>query len=232
MRGGMSQRSDQDSVGWAPFEQLADRYDRWFDSEKGGRIFRVEAQCIRDLLVGVSRPWLEVGVGTGRFAAALHVDEGVDPSPAVLMYALRRGIRSEMGEAEALPYEDDYFGVAILIVTICFLQSPVKALSECHRVLRSDGSLVIGLVPKDSPWGEAYATKGLHGHPFYSVATFYTCREMIRMANQTGFFLEDARSCLLKGPRANVERYERPREDIVQGAGFVCMRFKADGNGS
>ena len=44
MCGGMPQRSDQHSVRWAPFERWTSRYDQWFNSEKGERIFRAEGQ--------------------------------------------------------------------------------------------------------------------------------------------------------------------------------------------
>ena len=63
---GVPERSDQHSVGWAPFERLADRYDAWFETGKGRLVFQVEAKCLRDLLEEAPRPWLEVGVGTGR----------------------------------------------------------------------------------------------------------------------------------------------------------------------
>ncbi|MCK5806545.1 MAG: class I SAM-dependent methyltransferase, partial [Lentisphaeria bacterium] len=118
------QQDDRHFPGWQPFEQLAERYDAWFDTERGARVFRVEAQCIGDLLVDRPRPWLEVGVGTGRFAAMLHVDEGVDPSSAVLRFASQRGIRTSVGKAEDLPYADHRFGAVVLVVTICFLKDP------------------------------------------------------------------------------------------------------------
>lgn len=76
----------------SPFERMAEAYDGWFETERGKLIFRLETDCIRDLLEETTRPWLEVGVGTGRFAAALHVDVGVDSSPAVLRIAGQRVI--------------------------------------------------------------------------------------------------------------------------------------------
>jgi ubiquinone/menaquinone biosynthesis C-methylase UbiE len=167
----MSRELPQHAESWTPFERLAERYDAWFDSEKGRRVFMVEANCIRDLLEEMPRPWLEVGVGTGRFAVALGVDEGVDPSPAVLRRAAQRGIRTRIGRAEEMPFGDGQVGVALLVVTICFLDDPRQAFEECRRVLRRDGYAVVGLVPKDSSWGNAYARKGNEGHPFYSVAT-------------------------------------------------------------
>jgi len=225
MCGGVSKRSDQHAVGWKPFERLADRYDAWFDSDKGRRVFRVEVECIRDLLEEMPRPWLEVGVGTGRFAAALDIDEGIDPSSAVLRYASQRGIRTRIGKAEELPYKSNRFGVMLLVVTICFLDDPAQAFGECRRVLRKDGYAIVGLVPKDSPWGEAYARKGAEGHPFYSAAKFYTSRQVIELAERAGLYLDRATSCLFEGPGRNVDAYHRPKEGIVKHAGFVGMRF-------
>jgi len=226
MCGGVSKRSDLCAVSGPPFERLADRYDAWFESERGRRIFQIEEECIRDLLEEMPRPWLEVGVGTGRFAAALGVEEGVDPSVAVLRYASQHGVRTRIGKAEDLPYESNRFGVTLLVVTLCFLDDPAQALRECRRVLRQDGYAIVGLVPLDSPWGEAYARKGAEGHPFYSVARFYTARQVIGFAEQAGFYLDRATSCLFEGPDRDVEKYGRPKEGIVKNAGFVGLRFK------
>jgi SAM-dependent methyltransferase len=180
---------------------------------------------MRRLLVGAPRPWLEIGVGTGRFAEVLGVEEGIDPSPAVLRYASQRGIRIRVGKGENLPCHGNRFGVTLLVVTICFLEDPALAFGECHRVLRNDGYAIVGLVPKDSPWGKAYARKGNEGHPFYSVARFWTAREVIEFAGQAGFYLDRATSCLFERPDRKVKRYERPKDGIVEGAGFVGMRF-------
>ena len=210
---------------WEAFEYLAGKYDAWFETERGRAIFRAEVDCISCLLSVLSRPWLEIGVGTGRFAAALGIDEGVDPSPAVLEYAGRRGIRTRIGSAEQLSYESGVFGATFLIVTICFLTEPVPALNECVRVLKSNGYLIIGLVPKDSPWGKEYLRKGAQGHPFYSAATFYTSGEIIELAGKAGFVLDRTASCLFEDPGEKVNAYCRPREGIVKGAGFVGLRF-------
>ena len=226
MCGGVSKRSDQHSVGWAPFERWTSRYDQWFDGEKGERIFRVEAACMRDLLVDAPRPWLEIGVGTGRFAEVLHVDEGIDPSPAVLKYASERGITTHVGEGEDLFYGDNHFGAVFLIVTICFLRNPARVLSECRRILKPGGLLLVGLVPKNSSWGQSYMAEGQQGHPFYAPATFYTTAEIVGMCERAGFFLEDSRSCLLESPDSIVSAYKPPEKGIISGAGFVCMRFK------
>jgi ubiquinone/menaquinone biosynthesis C-methylase UbiE len=211
--------------GWAPFARHTAQYDAWFDSIEGRRIFDVETACIRSLLADSPRPWLEVGVGTGRFAEALEIDEGLDPCPAVLRYAGRRGIRTRCGSAEALPYENGSFGTVMLIVTLCFLDDPVRALAECRRVLKEEGSILVGLVPKDSPWGKAYARQGAEGHPFYSVARFYRTQEIIALAARSGFDLDQAASCLPEMPGRAVDTRRAARDGIAKNAGFVALRF-------
>lgn len=48
------------------FEREAARYDAWFDSEDGRMLFSSELLGLRQLSEVLPRPWLEVGVGTGR----------------------------------------------------------------------------------------------------------------------------------------------------------------------
>jgi len=212
-----------------PFDALAGRYDAWFETPKGRAIFNVEIHALRELLERIEHPWLEVGVGSGRFAHALGVDEGVDPSNAILKIAAGRGINARAGYGEDLPYPDSTYGALLLVVTICFLTDPQKALREAARVLRSDGRLIVGLVPKDSSWGKLYALKGKDGHPFYSPATFYMCEEVIAMAWNESFEFEMARSCLVESPESEVPVYAETREGIIPDAGFVAMRFKFGG---
>jgi len=208
-----------------PFDKLTDRYDAWYDSDEGSQIFAIEVACVRQLLDERRGRWLEVGVGTGRFAKALGVVDGLDTSLPMLGLAVARGIRGGVGRGESLPYLDSRFDGVLLIVTICFLDGPAGALSECARVLRKDGSLIVGIVPADSPWGKFYRRKGEQGHPFYAIANFYSCEEVIAMAERDGFVLDNAMSCLFSGPGEPVEQSETSRTGVVAEAGFVALRF-------
>jgi SAM-dependent methyltransferase len=156
------------------------------------------------------------------------VDDGVDPSPEVLKIAAQRNVKIWLGCAENLPFADLTYGTVLMTVTICFLSKPEKALREAGRVLRGNGHLLLGLVPKDSPWGTFYADKGRNGHPFYSVATFYTSANVTRMATGAGFVHERSRSCLFEPPESEVNDYSGSREGIVPSAGFVGMRFRKE----
>ena len=203
------------------FDRLAGRYDRWFEEAPGRDIFRVEVECLRALVAGGR--WLEVGVGTGRFARALGVREGVDPSMEMLRYARRRGLRVSRARAEALPYPAGSFDGVLLVVTICFLDEPARAVAECRRVLREGGRMVVGLVPRESAWGGEYRRKARAGHAFYSAARFYTAAEVVEMAAGAGFGLEGARGCLFGPPGGEVGR--EVRAGLAEEAGFLALSF-------
>jgi SAM-dependent methyltransferase len=141
----------------------------------------------------------------------------------MLEFARQRGVRARGGWGESLPYPDGSFHGVLMVVTLCFLSDPARALRECARVLKQDGYLIAGFVPSDSPWGRLYKRRGHRRHPFYSVARFYNCDEVIRMAVAAGFKLNRAVSCLLSPPGEPLDVSRR--QGIVAGAGFVAMEF-------
>jgi ubiquinone/menaquinone biosynthesis C-methylase UbiE len=206
------------------FDEEANRYDQWFDSLKGKAIFEIERDCLRALVQPVSGLWLEVGVGGGRFAMAFGVTDGIDPSSEMLAIAAQRNINTVRGTGEDLPYRAGIFNGVLMVTTVCFLADPRRAISECRRVLRRTGILILGIVPAESDWGRLYSIRGAKGHPLYSNATFYKCAQVIQICTDAGFVLARAISSL----------FTLPGEDPVTGladgtnesAGFVAMRFR------
>jgi len=209
-----------------PWDQLATEYDRWFDSQDGEAIFRVELACVRTILGEANGRWLEVGVGTGRFASALGIGEGIDPSMPALILARNRGIGVRQGTAECLPYSDRTLDGILLVATLSFVADPQIAMREFHRALKPGGRLVAGMVPAESPWGRLYAEKGKHGHPFYSTAILHTVSEATCLAAKAGFVFRRASSCLFTPPDAATT--ERIDAGVTDGAGFVCLEFSAE----
>lgn len=166
-----------------PFEQHPERYDVWFD--KHPKAFDAEQRALRALVPSTGRG-LEIGVGTGRFAEALGIEEGVDPSPEMLRRARERGIQVQDGKAEQLPYEDASFDYAVLVTTVCFVDDLNGALTEACRVLKPTGALVIGMVDRESALGQRYR-KQHDQNPFYRPAHFWTADEVVRAMRQAGF---------------------------------------------
>lgn len=169
--------------GVEPFELHHHRYDRWFDENEVA--YLSELLTVR-LFVPLRGRALEIGVGSGRFAAPLGISVGLDPSPAMLAHAARRGVETCQGVAEQLPFSGDSFDCALLVTTLCFLQSPAKALSEIRRVLKPGGRLVIGFIDRLSPIGRQYEARR-NESMFYRAATFYSAGEVERLLVDAGY---------------------------------------------
>ena len=211
----------QNNTGWSPFDDLALEYDAWFDKE-GSLIFFIEVQAFRELLPTLPKPWLEIGVGSGRFAQALGIETGVDPSFKLLHMARKRGINAFLSRGEQELFDEESFGTVFLIVTLCFLDSPVDVLKEANRILMPNGKLVLGLVLKESPWGQLYQQRKEEGHRFYRYATFYSCEEVVRLIVQAGFMTEKIVSTLFQRPH-EVQHVEEYKEGYFPDAGFTIM---------
>ncbi len=212
------------------FDAVAEEYDRWYDRPEGADIFRAEAACLRLLGGGFPGRWLEVGVGTGRFACALGIREGIDPSPGMLALAAGRGIDIHEGCAEALPVAESSFDGILMALALCFVADAGKTLREGHRVLRPGGRLLIGLVPADSAWGRAYAEKASKGHPVYARAHFRTAAEIVESARKAGFALADAASTLFWKPSEAPQAEARLERAIIDEAGFVGLLLETPVN--
>jgi ubiquinone/menaquinone biosynthesis C-methylase UbiE len=211
------------------FDVLTEKYDAWYDSADGSPLYESELLCLRPLVEDSPKPILEIGVGTGRFAMHFPDVTGIDPSPNSLKMAEKRGVKTVHGYGEKLPFGDETFGCILIIVTLCFVEKPLEVLREAKRVLRKEGSIIIGLVPKDSPWGTFYEEKGRSGHPFYSTARFYTLKDVEDMLQVTELKISRIRSTLLQRPD-EPRRIEEPVEGYVNGAGFLCVEAKSGSN--
>jgi len=203
------------------FDSLASDYDAWFE-EEGRLIFASEVEALRQVLPLLPKPWIEAGVGSGRFAQSLGIDIGLDPSSKLLEMARNRGISVFLGKGEEMPFQDGVFGTAFFVVTLCFVDAPRKTLGEAARLLKSQGKVVLGLVLKESPWGQLYQRKKETGHRFYRYATFYSYAEVESFLIQTGFLIEKVISTLFQNP-GEVYHIESPQQGFFQSAGFTVV---------
>ena len=203
------------------FDSMASKYDSWFE-DKGKLIFTIEAQALKQDLSLLPKPWIEIGVGSGRFAQALGIDNGLDPSIELLKITKSQSINAFRGIGESTPFRDSIFGTAFLIVTLCFVDSPLAVLKEINRILKDSGKIVLGLVLRESPWGKFYELKKEGGHHFYKHAAFYSYTEIETFLTQTGFATEKVISTLFQKPE-DVKDIEFPQGGHSSNAGFTVI---------
>jgi SAM-dependent methyltransferase len=165
------------------FEENTSRYDAWF--EKHPDQYHAELEALRCLLPTTGRG-VEIGVGTGRFAAPLGISLGVEPSPQMAEVARRRGIEVAKGVAESLPFADNSFDFAVMVTVVCFFDDVAKSFRETWRILKPGGTLVVGFIDKDSELGRSYS-HNKEQSTFYKNAQLFSARELAKFLTQAGF---------------------------------------------
>jgi ubiquinone/menaquinone biosynthesis C-methylase UbiE len=166
-----------------PFEKHASDYEDWFENNKF--VYESELRAIKKQLPKKG-DGIEVGVGSGRFAAPLSIRLGVDPSSQMRELARSRGITAIEGKAEKLPFDDCRFHFVLMVTTICFLDDIEVSFKEAHRILKPSGYLIIGFIDKDSPVGTLYHQQKSESM-FYKAATFYSVDDVTSCLEKTGF---------------------------------------------
>ncbi len=197
------------------FDALADRYDRWYEKHK--MLYESE---LKAALAFNCEGGIEVGIGTGRFAAPLGLRAGVDPSAAMLRRA-PKDLDLIVAVGERLPLRDGSFPCALIVVTLCFADDPAKLIAEASRIA---GRVVACIVPRESPWGIRYRREGEAGHPFYSRARFYTVSEVVELGLRAG--MRPGRiSATLGGEEEGEYPVESPALEDAERYGFVCVEL-------
>ncbi|MBN2435158.1 MAG: class I SAM-dependent methyltransferase [Spirochaetes bacterium] len=201
-----------------PFENHQDEYEEWFETYKP--VYISELEAIRNVLP-VGGIGLEIGVGSGLFAAPLGIKFGCDPSLKMLKKAIEKGISGIEGTAENLPYGDSTFDYALMVTAICFVDDPTKAVMEAHRILRSHGKFVIAFVDKESPIGKRYL-KFKNKSVFYKDATFFSTSEIYNLLEQNGFKIARTVETVF-GSMEDINEQQTPREGHGEGSFVVIV---------
>lgn len=213
-------------MAWDVFEEKAQEYDNWFDRHFGAGAFALELKSIKRLEKKIPDDSLEIGVGTGRFARSLGIRFGIDPSQNVLRYAKKRGIQVSRAVAESLPFRASSFSSVFMIVTVCFLDDPHQAFTEVNRILKHGGILVLGLILRDSGWGDFYEHKKASGNVFYSHAHFWNKDELFDILGRTGFAVTDSVSTLFDPPGSLMIINHKIQKGLHSDAGFHSVVAK------
>ena len=197
------------------FDYYYKKYDAWYDKNKFAYLSELEAL---KKVIPKEAKGLEIGVGTGRFAAPLGITTGIDPSKNMIMTARKRGVNVRLGYGERLPFKNSTFDYAAIIITICFVKNPLKVLEEASRVLQEKGKLFVGIIDKDSFLGKFYQEKK---SIFYKQANFFNTKRLTNLLKTTGFNRFTYYQTVFHLPE-KINLIEKPRKGFGQG-GFVVI---------
>jgi ubiquinone/menaquinone biosynthesis C-methylase UbiE len=223
---------------------VAEAYDSWFDTPLGAFVDQTETRCAFGLLESLpGERILDVGCGTGNFslklAAAGAVVTGVDLSEEMLTVARRRAagegrsIDFLPGAGESLPFDDGSFDAAITMATLEFVDDPEKVLGEMLRVTRPGGRVLVGVINRDSPWGQLYNRIGKEGDPVFKDARLMNRSEVASLRPKRGPAItppETIAACLYIPPDAPEGDIGWVGEDAGREAGvapgFLCALWR------
>ena len=191
-----------------PFEKYSNVYDKWFDNHID--FYVAELEAIRQLIFPPGAEGMEVGVGSGKFAAPLGIKIGVEPSEKMASKARLKGIDVHSGTAEELPFSDSRFDFVLMVTTICFVDDVIKSLREVFRVLKPGGFIIVGFVDRESELGKQYSERR-ESSRFYKDATFFSPLEVLKYLKASGFVTTNILQTLIPGelPKTILEGFGR-----------------------
>ena len=198
------------------FNQHAEAYDQWFD--ENAALFRSELRALEQA-VPKNQIGIEIGVGTGRFAAPLEIPYGIEPADNMAKIAEERGITVFPGYSEDIPFPNASFDYAVMVTTVCFLTYIKQAFLEAYRILQPQSTFIIGLIDKTSQLGRAIEDNQNEG-TFYENAALHSPEDVTEALKNARFHsftywqtLTDVRG----------EQIESPQQGYGEG-GFVVIK--------
>ncbi len=157
---------------------------------------RLEAPRLQQLCKGRTDSVLEIGCGQGVGAGIIHdlfsprEYVGIDLDPKMIERARRKqnglsNTRFLQGDAADLPFTDNSFDLAVDFGIIHHIPNWRDALTELHRVLKTNGEFVFEELPVET-WerGIGKPLKKLLKHPYNEM---FRQREFVRELEGLGF---------------------------------------------
>ena len=197
------------------FERYHNTYDAWYDKYKFAYLSELEA--LKKVLPEFEKG-LEIGVGTGRFAKPLEITLGIDPSTEMLRTAAQRGVNTRWGFGENLPFLHETFDYVAIIISLCFVNEPLKVLQESQRVLKKNGQVILGIIDKNSFLGKFYQKKK---SIFYRKARFFTVKELASLLKAAAFNHFSYHQTIFQLPN-QINSIEKPQKGFGKG-GFIVV---------
>jgi ubiquinone/menaquinone biosynthesis C-methylase UbiE len=219
------------------FDIEAQKYDSWYDTAQGGFVDETETALAFRMFTPVpGSALLDAGCGTGNFSLKLAEKgvkvTGIDISEEMISVARIKtekagfDIEYRLGNLYDLPFEDESFDAVFSMAAFEFIKEPKKAFDELMRVTKNGGTLMIGTINGDSPWGELYQTKEFKEKTVFKHADFKAMEDMEVLCPKK---LIDKGACLFMPPMAPEKDFCWKVENSLSNkerGGYICLMWK------
>lgn len=159
------------------FDYTATKYEQWF--QKNHELFKSELKAIQKLIEEDLGEALEIGVGTGVFAEALNIKEGIEPSKEMAKYAVARGINVTISGIEEFKTEKKYNSIFMITVDP-FVKNLEQVFTKIHNMLTNSGCIYLVILDRESPLGKIY-NDNKEQDENYKYAKFHSFDEVNKM---------------------------------------------------
>lgn len=203
-----------------PFERYPFKYDQWFIRNKYAYIS--ELLAIKNQLPK-SKNGVEIGVGSGRFAAPLGIKLGLEPSNKMRMLSKKRMIDLIDSIAENLPFRSSIFDFALMVTTICFIDDIEVTFKEIFKILKPEGIFIIGFIDRNSAIGKLYE-QHKESNVFYNIADFYSVEMVISFLSKAKFKNFNFSQTIFH-PLSAINKIEQVKKGYGKGS-FVVIKAK------
>ena len=136
------------------FNNAADTYDNWYNTDFGKKIDFFEKRVFKKYLDKFSsKTILEIGSGTGHWSRVLSENGffvlGVDIADKLIEIANSKNIPFTTfinSDVLSLPYNSETIENVVAVTSLEFVADKNKAFDEIYRVLKKDACLLIGAI--------------------------------------------------------------------------------------
>jgi ubiquinone/menaquinone biosynthesis C-methylase UbiE len=165
----------------------AREYEQWLSNPKRHAAADLENRLMLDMLNPLpGETLLDIGCGTGASLKpfldfGLQVT-GIDPSPYMLDMAIgqvKDRVDFYREFAEDLPFGDNSFNYAILVNTLEFVETPLKAIEEACRVAKD--RVFLGVLNRYAIKGLQRRVRGIFSPTIFNKARFFSVWEIKQM---------------------------------------------------